>query len=173
MLGVAALRTVHGCGVARGARHGAAAIAMPAIPGGSFESVLPPAPGVKKVAVASFRLDRTPVTNASSHGSCASTPNGAATASRRCSPTKDYLAQWTSATEPGAAINRPTRGSGQLVRRERLLRSARCAPADLVRVGIRRCGQRDQGRCEIGRRLAAADPGLVFAVRARVVARRR
>lgn len=33
------------------------------IPGGSFESVLPPAPGLKQVSVAAFRLDRTPVTN--------------------------------------------------------------------------------------------------------------
>jgi formylglycine-generating enzyme len=34
-----------------------------AIPAGTFESVLPPAEGVKKVGVDAFRMDRTPVTN--------------------------------------------------------------------------------------------------------------
>jgi formylglycine-generating enzyme len=37
--------------------------ATPTIPGGSFESVLPPAPDVKTVRIQPFRLDRTPVTN--------------------------------------------------------------------------------------------------------------
>src|SRR5688500_6039953 len=34
------------------------------VPGGSFESVLPPAPGMKKVSAAPFRIDHVPVTNA-------------------------------------------------------------------------------------------------------------
>jgi formylglycine-generating enzyme len=34
-----------------------------AIPAGTFESVLPPAAGVKTVKIAAFRIDRTPVTN--------------------------------------------------------------------------------------------------------------
>ena len=33
------------------------------IPSGTFESVLPPAPGMKQVKVAGFRMDHTPVTN--------------------------------------------------------------------------------------------------------------
>jgi sulfatase modifying factor 1 len=35
------------------------------IPGGSFESVLPPAPGIKKVTIKSFRIDSSVVTNES------------------------------------------------------------------------------------------------------------
>src|SRR5207247_1313872 len=41
-----------------------AAEARVLIPGGRFESVLPPAPGVKFADVASFRLDVAPVTDA-------------------------------------------------------------------------------------------------------------
>lgn len=41
----------------------AAAAHQLTIPAGSFESVLPPAPGVKQVDVRAFRIDRTPVTN--------------------------------------------------------------------------------------------------------------
>ena len=43
---------------------GSAAASLQArIPAGSFESVLPPAPGVKKVGISNFRMDQTPVTN--------------------------------------------------------------------------------------------------------------
>lgn len=82
-----------------------AEIAMPAIPGGSFESVLPPAPGVKKVAVASYRLDRTPVTNAQFARFVREHSEWRRDRVPSLFAEKDYLAHWTSATEPGAAIN--------------------------------------------------------------------
>ena len=42
----------------------AAEEARATVAGRSFETVLPPAPGIKSVTVATFRIDRTPVTNA-------------------------------------------------------------------------------------------------------------
>lgn len=87
-------------------RPDAAAIVMPTIPGGSFESVLPPAPGVKKVAVASYRLDRTPVTNAQFARFVHEHPEWRRDRVAPLFAEQDYLAQWTSATEPGAAIDR-------------------------------------------------------------------
>ncbi len=114
------------------------------IAGGTFESVLPPAPGVKKVAVAGFRLDRTPVTNAQFARSCSEHPRVAARSCRtRCSPRRTISRTGRRATEPGAAHRAPARRARQLVRRERLLRSAWRAPADLARVGIRGRRQRD------------------------------
>ena len=80
--------------------------AMPTVPRGSFESVLPPAPGVKKVAVASYRLDRTPVTNADFARFVREHPEWRRDRVAPLFAEKDYLAHWISATEPGAAVNR-------------------------------------------------------------------
>ncbi len=80
------------------------ATAMPTIPGGSFESVLPPAPGVKKVAVASYRLDRTPVTNEQFARFVRKHPEWRRDRVAPLFAEKDYLAHWGSATEPGPAV---------------------------------------------------------------------
>src|SRR4051794_5289795 len=82
----------------------AAAAATPTIPSGSFESVLPPAPGVKKVAMSSFRLDRTPVTNADFARFVSKRPEWRRDRVLPLFAEKDYLTHWNSATEPGAVI---------------------------------------------------------------------
>lgn len=87
-------------------RSEAVATAMPTIPAGSFESVLPPAPGVKTVAMRSYRLDRTPVTNADFARFVRKHPEWRRDRVAPLFAEKDYLAHWTSATEPGAASNR-------------------------------------------------------------------
>lgn len=84
----------------------AVATAMPTIPSGSFESVLPPAPGVKKVAVRSYRLDRTPVTNADFARFVRQHPEWRRDRVTPLFAEKDYLTHWKSAIEPGAAIAR-------------------------------------------------------------------
>jgi formylglycine-generating enzyme required for sulfatase activity len=89
------------------ARQGTEALAsMPLVKGGQFESVLPPAPGVKKAAVASFRLDRTPVTNADFARFVQEHPEWRRDRVAALFADKDYLTHWASATEPGAAIKR-------------------------------------------------------------------
>ncbi len=84
----------------------AAADAMPKIAGGSFESVLPPAQGVKKATVQSFRLDRTPVTNAEFAEFVRKHPQWRRDRVAPLFAEQQYLAHWSSAIEPGAAIAR-------------------------------------------------------------------
>jgi formylglycine-generating enzyme len=84
----------------------AAADTMPAIAGGSFESVLPPAPGVKQATVHSFRLDRTPVTNAGFAEFVRKHPDWRRDRVTALFAEQNYLSHWSSATEPGAAIAR-------------------------------------------------------------------
>jgi formylglycine-generating enzyme len=84
----------------------AAAPAMPTVRGGSFESVLPPGPGVKKVAMRSYRLDRTPVTNADFAGFVREHPEWRRDRVTPLFAEQDYLTHWSSTTEPGAAIGR-------------------------------------------------------------------
>jgi sulfatase modifying factor 1 len=83
-----------------------AAVTMAPVRGGQFESVLPPAPGVKKVALAGFRLDRTPVTNAQFAQFVREQPEWRRDRVPSLFAEKDYLAHWSSAIEPGAAIAR-------------------------------------------------------------------
>ena len=136
-------------------------------PGGTFETVLPPAPERQDVTVvAPFRLDRALVQQCGLRAvRAASIPSGGATGSRACSPTTGYLRHWASAADPGAAIARAAGDAGELVRRERLLRSARRAAAALVRMGIRRRGQRDRARRACRSGMASADSRLVLDVR--------
>ena len=82
----------------------AAADAMPRIAGGSFESVLPPAPGVKQATVRPYRLDRKPVTNAEFAEFVRKHPEWRRDRVTPLFAEQQYLAHWTSATEPDAAI---------------------------------------------------------------------
>jgi formylglycine-generating enzyme len=82
------------------------AAAAETIPGGTFQSVLPPAPGVKEVAVAAFRLDRTPVTNAEFAAFLRKHPQWRRDRVAPLFAEKEYLSHWSSATEPGATIAR-------------------------------------------------------------------
>lgn len=79
-----------------------------AIPGGRLESVLPPAPGIKQVAVPAFHLDRTPVTNEQFSRFVQRHPSWQRDRVTRLFADEDYLAHWQTPTEPGRAIrNQP------------------------------------------------------------------
>jgi formylglycine-generating enzyme len=73
----------------------------PAIPGGSFESVLPPAAGVKSVRVEPFRLDRTPVTNAQFATFLRTDPQWRRDRVAQIFADGQYLSHWQSPLEPG------------------------------------------------------------------------
>jgi formylglycine-generating enzyme required for sulfatase activity len=71
--------------------------------GGKFESVLPPAAGVKQVSVADFRLDRT-VTNAQFAHFVQLHPQWRRDQVAAVFADTEYLAHWASPIEPGAQI---------------------------------------------------------------------
>ena len=79
---------------------------MAAVHGGKFESVLPPAQGVKQVAVADFRLDRTPVTNAQFAYFVKQHPQWQRDKIAALFADDRYLSHWSSATEPGNSIGK-------------------------------------------------------------------
>ena len=67
------------------------------IPSGSFESVLPPAPGVKQVSVGAFRIDHTPVTNEQFARFVASHPQWQRDRVARVFADPQYLSHWKNA----------------------------------------------------------------------------
>lgn len=77
-----------------------------AIPGGQFESVLPPAADVKQVRVAPFRIDVTLVSNEAFARFLKSSPQWRRDRIPRLFADERYLQQWQSASEPGASIHR-------------------------------------------------------------------
>lgn len=77
---------------------------MATVSSGTFESVLPPAPGVKQVKVASFLLDRTPVTNSQFARFVAKRPEWRRDRVARVFADTEYLGHWQSATQPDASI---------------------------------------------------------------------
>lgn len=82
-----------------------AAIPPITIPAGRFESVLPPAPGIKQVAVAAFQLDRTPVTNEQFSRFVRHHPDWQRDRIARVFADEHYLAHWQTSTEPGRTIS--------------------------------------------------------------------
>lgn len=74
------------------------------IRGGMFESVLPPAPGVKQVRIADFRLDRTPVSNEQFAQFLKRQPQWRRDRIAAVFADQSYLSHWQSATGPGAAL---------------------------------------------------------------------
>lgn len=76
------------------------------IHGGTFETVLPPAPESKQVHIADFRLDRTPVTNAQFSRFLVRHPQWRRDRVARVFADEGYLSHWSSPIEPGAAIER-------------------------------------------------------------------
>jgi sulfatase modifying factor 1 len=72
------------------------------IPGGRFDTVLPPAPGVKKAEVAPFSLDTRPVTNADFARFVAANPRWRRDRIARVFADEGYLLHWRDATAPPA-----------------------------------------------------------------------
>jgi sulfatase modifying factor 1 len=76
------------------------------IPGGSFETVLPPAPTVKTATVRAFELDRAPVTNAQFARFVAAHPEWRRDRVARVFADPGYLLHWAGATAPAAGTGR-------------------------------------------------------------------
>jgi formylglycine-generating enzyme required for sulfatase activity len=77
---------------------------MASIPGGRFESVLPPAPTVKEVEVKSFHIDKTLVSNAQFAAFVKAHPQWQRGTAPPIFADSQYLQQWQSAAQPGKAI---------------------------------------------------------------------
>lgn len=72
------------------------------IEGRRFESVLPPAPGVREAEVASFLLQRTPVTNAQFRKFVVAHPEWQRGRAAALFVDPGYLQSWATPTDPGA-----------------------------------------------------------------------
>lgn len=102
-----------------------AAAAVPSSPvtirGGTFESVLPPAEGVKTVDVRSFRIDATPVTNAQFAAFVAVHPEWRRDRVARVFADSGYLSHW-----PAASGGTPTQRQQPVVHVSWFAASAYC-----------------------------------------------
>jgi formylglycine-generating enzyme len=76
------------------------------IPGTSFTTVLPPAPGVKEARIETFDLDRTPVTNAQFAQFVRAHAEWRRDRVARVFADDGYLSHWAGTTQPGARIAR-------------------------------------------------------------------
>jgi formylglycine-generating enzyme required for sulfatase activity len=74
------------------------------IPGGSFATILPPAPKVKQATVRAFEMDRRTVSNADFASFVAGHPKWRRDRVARVFADGAYLQQWKSPATPGAAI---------------------------------------------------------------------
>jgi formylglycine-generating enzyme len=74
------------------------------ITGGEFRSVLPPAPDKEKVAVKTFRIDVTPVTNAQFADFVRKKPKWRRDRIARLFADAEYLKHWEQADHPGSSI---------------------------------------------------------------------
>jgi formylglycine-generating enzyme len=76
------------------------------LPGGRFETVLPPATDAKTTVVAPFRIDRTLVTNADFARFVKAHPEWRRDRVARLFADEKYLAHWSAVSEPGSALAR-------------------------------------------------------------------
>jgi formylglycine-generating enzyme required for sulfatase activity len=76
------------------------------VPGGSFETVLPPAAGVKTATVQAFDMDRTPVTNGAYARFLVSHPEWRRDRVARVFADAGYLQHWRDAASPGESLAR-------------------------------------------------------------------
>ena len=82
------------------------AVLQAELPGGKFETVLPPAPAVKTTRVAPFRLDRSLVTNAQFARFVKAHPEWRRERVARLFADDKYLSHWNAAGEPAGALAR-------------------------------------------------------------------
>jgi sulfatase modifying factor 1 len=92
-------------GMATGAAAAPAAGRAP-IPGGTFTTILPPAPDVKSATVRAFRMDRVPVSNADFAKFVAGHPQWRRDRVARVFADESYLSDWSSAAAPAAGSER-------------------------------------------------------------------
>ncbi|HKU89447.1 MAG TPA: formylglycine-generating enzyme family protein [Steroidobacteraceae bacterium] len=92
---------------------GAATPSRAPVPAGTFETILPPAPGVKSATVPAFTMDRVPVTNADFARFVSTHPQWRRDRVARVFADAGYLQHWASDTAPapGAAKQPVTRVS--------------------------------------------------------------
>jgi sulfatase modifying factor 1 len=76
------------------------------VPAGTFETILPPAPGVKSAAVQAFTIDRVPVTNADFARFVAAHPQWRRDRAARVFADAGYLQHWASDGAPAAAAGK-------------------------------------------------------------------
>jgi sulfatase modifying factor 1 len=93
------------CGLLASQAHADGSTSSALVRGGKFESVLPPAQGVKQVDVASFRLDRVPVSNAEFARFVQAHPEWQRDKVAALFADTEYLSHWSSPVEPGAGIS--------------------------------------------------------------------
>jgi len=82
---------------------GAAPASRAPVPAGTFETILPPAPGVKSATVQAFTMDRVPVTNADFARFVSANPQWRRDRVARVFADAGYLQHWASATAPAPA----------------------------------------------------------------------
>ena len=82
---------------------GAAPASRAPVPAGTFETILPPAPGVKSATVQAFTMDRVPVTNADFARFLSANPQWRRDRVARVFADAGYLQHWASATAPAPA----------------------------------------------------------------------
>lgn len=93
-----AISTVWSTADAVDARPASGAPVQLEIPPGTFESVLPPAPGIKQASVDRFRMDETPVTNEQFARFVAKNPEWRRDRIARVFADDQYLSHWKNAT---------------------------------------------------------------------------
>jgi formylglycine-generating enzyme required for sulfatase activity len=76
------------------------------VPGATFETILPPAPGVTTATVPAFELDRTPVTNGQFAAFVAAHPRWRRDRVARVFADEAYLRHWTSDARPAPGTER-------------------------------------------------------------------
>jgi formylglycine-generating enzyme required for sulfatase activity len=76
------------------------------IPGATFETILPPAAGVKSATVRAFDMDRTPVTNAQFAAFVAANPRWRRDRVPRVFADAAYLEHWSGAVTPAAGTGK-------------------------------------------------------------------
>ena len=115
---------------------GAATDSRAPVPAGTFETILPPAPGVKSATVPAFTMDRVPVTNADFARFVSTHPQWRRDRVARVFADAGYLQHWASDTAPASKRGARRMRSPQ-VKPPRLHAASHINPAPARRVPAR------------------------------------